>query len=294
MKILYADMLWDYCKKERGLNLIGQNGFLKSLKSVCGKTAEIFEFYYDEYLEKPELLQQKIREFADDIRPDLIFHPTYIDQFDFETLDYLKSKYTTIAWFGDDTWRFDNYTKDFAPHYTWCVTTDRHSVKKYKAIGQNNVILSQWAAIDTDEKPEFDGYRYDVSFVGGHSPEREWFINELEKYGIKTAVFGHGWKNGAVSEQEMNKILIASKINLNLSNSFGYDFRYIYPEYEKVKFDFFSRLKHGFKIIKRYKKCSGKLKNKEQMKARHFEIPYFNGFQLSYFYPGMFNENLSP
>ena len=287
MKIIYVDMLYDYGLKERGLNIIGQEGFLKNFIDLG---FEVHPFYYDEYLNPPNFpqLQTEIKKFADQISPDAIFFLTYIDQFDIETLDYLRSKYTTIAWFGDDTWRFDNYTKNYANHYTYCITTDKFSIQKYKEIGQKNVIYSQWAAINTSEMPDFNKeYDYDVSFVGGWHPHREWFIEELKKRNIKVTTFGNGWKNGPVSSKRMNEIFSTSKINLNLSNSTDYDFRYILNDYDNISNKLWLRYKIGSKVLKSFKNISQDSKNREQVKARHFEIPYFYGFQLSYYYSGI-------
>jgi len=287
MKIIYVDILYDYGRKEQGFNLIGQEGFLKNLLALG---YEVFPFYYDEYLNIPNYgtLQKDLIKFCDEIKPDIIFHLTVENQFTFETLDYLKLKYTTVAWFGDDTWRFDNYSKNYANHYTYCITTDKFSIEKYRNIGQNNVIYSQWAAINTPDMPDFNKkYEFDVSFVGGRHPVREWFIRELERRGIKVHTFGHGWENGAVSGSRMNEIFTVSKINLNLSNSVNYDLRYVLENNRLSSLNPFIRLKEIFKTARKVTKCIKHRKNQEQIKARNFEIPYFNGFQLSYYYPAL-------
>ena len=58
----------------------------------------------------------------------------------------------TVNWFTDDHWRFDRFSRHFAPAFDWSITTDRDSLPKYEAIGYENVILSQWAC---------NGYAYD-------------------------------------------------------------------------------------------------------------------------------------
>lgn len=268
MKILYVDLQYDYGIKERGRNIIGLDGFKKSFEDL---EHDVVMFYYDKYLSDTQPMQNKLKEFADKENPDLIFFSLFQDQFEIDTLDYLKSKYTTINWFGDDQWRFNDFTSKFANYFTYCVTTDKFSILKYKKIGQNNVIYSQWAAINTHEIPSFEEYKYDVSFVGGFHPYRKWFIDTLKKRGIKIEAFGNGWDNGSLTENEMNKTFSQSKINLNIGNSNSFDIRYLLSYWKAIPLLFRSK------------------KNASQIKARNFEIPYFGGFQLTDYAPTIEN-----
>lgn len=292
MKILYIDLKYDYGIKNRGLNHIGQDGFIKSFQKLG---YELDTFYYDEYLKQKNQLQENVIKKAKEYKPDIIFFQLFTDQFQIETLDYLKSKHITIAWFGDDNWRFDIYSQYLANHFSWCITTDIFSISKYRSIGQKNVILSQWAAIDSHAIPQKrKQYKYNVSFVGAISPYRVWFLDTLKKRGIDVSVFGIGWPNGQVSSTEMNEIFMNSKINLNISNSESFDLRYIL--HIPIRFsDLFSRnpkinIKKLAPKIREIKKIITKgrgVKNSESIKARNFEIPYFGGFQLSYYFHGI-------
>lgn len=266
MKILYVDLQYDYGKKERGLNIIGLDGFKKSFEDLGHS---VVMFHYDEYLDNIIPMQKKLKDFADKVNPDLVFFLLFQDQFTIETLDYLKSKYTTINWFGDDHWRFNDFTSRYANHFTYCVTTDKFAIEKYKALGQHNIIYSQWAAIHSHLIPEFKAYKYDITFVGGFHPYRKWFIDTLQKRGLHVKVFGNGWPNGPLSAEEMNQIFASSKINLNLSNSNSYDLRYLLSHWKAIPL-----------LIKSKKSAS-------QIKARNFEIPYFGGFQLTDYVPSL-------
>jgi len=267
LKVLYVDLEYDYGIQSRGFNAIGQDGFKKSMEDLGHDVAT---FYYDDYLNKLPELQIEVCAYADAIRPDLIFFSLYQEQFTHETLRYLKSKYQTINWFGDDQWRFDEFTSQYANDFTWCVTTDMFSIEKYHAIGQKLVIYSQWAAIDahaSDVSRENHGYQYDVSFVGGYHPYRQWFIKQLEKSGVHVDVFGHGWERGPLSSTEMNRVFMESKINLNISNSSSLDISY---------------------VCSSFRACVNTLrgvKTASQIKARNFEIPFFGGFQLTDYVP---------
>jgi spore maturation protein CgeB len=267
MKILLVDLEYDYGIKARGRNVIGQDGFKYSLERLGH---EVVGFYYDSYLKNTKALQTELIEFADLVKPDLIFFCLYQDQFEHSTLQALSKKFITLNWFGDDQWRFDSYTKHYANDFTWCITTDLYSVERYKTLGQFNVIYSQWAAIDShkiDSDIAQHSYKHDVSFVGGYHPYRAWFISRLRDYGIRVSVYGNGWPNGPLSPEAMNQLFRESKINLNLSNSTSFDIRYL-----------FSSLKGFLLAIK-------SRKTKSQIKARNFEIPFFGGFQLTDYVP---------
>ena len=223
MKVLFVDIEYDYGIKSRGFNTIGQDGFKASLERLGH---EVIPFYYDDYLNNTKPLQDLLLKKANLVKPDLIFFMIFRDHFTVETLSKLKDKYVTVNWFGDDTWRFDNYTYKYAPHFTWCITTDKFSIDKYKRIGVNNVFRSQWAAINNNDIPKFDGsYKYDVTFVGAKHPYRKWFTNKLRQRGINIQCFGHGWKNGSLTSEQMNNVFCHSKINLNLSNIFQHSLK---------------------------------------------------------------------
>ncbi len=271
MKVLFCDLKFDYGKEKNGPNFIG-NAFRDA---IAANGNDVSLFYYDNYLLDPQpsdKLQLDLLDFASSKEPDLIFFSMFGDQFAYQTLEKLKSRFVTCAWFGDDTWRFKDYTARYAGHFTYCITTDKFSVKKYFDIGQKNVILSQWAAIDNHRV--LDGmtdseYLYEVSFVGGFNRYREWFVKRLAHFGIKVECFGRGWGNSFIDLDKMQRVFQLSKINLNLSNSLCHDIRFLFS--------------NPFNLVDymRYQKDIG------QIKARNFEIPYYGGFQMTDFFPGI-------
>lgn len=267
MKIMPVFCRYDYGVKERGDSL-EYSAFYPALKYFA---YEIYPFWYDDYLSDKRTLQDHLLEFAKKINPDLIFFILMHNEFTFSTLDKLKERYITVNWFCDDQWRFDSFTRVYAPHFTFSVTTDKYALKKYRAIGYNSVILSQWASSDYTPVPESEDleYVYDVTFVGSFSPVRKWFIDHLNKSGLEVSCFGIGWENGRLSGESFKLIGQKSKINLNLSNSFTYDMRYIFSSLWGMK-DLFINAKRV-----------------EQIKARNFEIPAYGGFQLSCYAPGI-------
>jgi len=97
-----------------------------------------------------------------------------------------------VNFFVDDQWRFDDFSCKYANYFNACFTTDKFSINKYKVIGQNNIIYIQRGSIHSDMIYKGIKYKYDVSFVGGISPYRKWFVAELEKRNIKVYCFGDG------------------------------------------------------------------------------------------------------
>jgi spore maturation protein CgeB len=264
MKILLVDLKYDYGDKNRGINEIGEKGFRQVFKKL-GHEVECF--YYDEFLNKVADLQSAVLAKAESFAPDLIYFILFGEQFSFETLDRLKTLAKTVNWFGDDQWRFESFTRKYAPHFSWSVTTDPFAMVKYRELGIQKVFLSQWAAMDTEILPAKSEYKYDVSFIGGSHSVRRWFVKELSKRGIDVQTFGYGWPTGPISLDKMAEIFATSKINLNLSNSITYDLRYLTDN-----------LKNPI-VAWRSKKVAS------QLKARNFEIPYFGGFEMTDYVP---------
>lgn len=261
-------MEWDYCDKRRGVS----GDKLVFFDAISRVVANAEAFWYDDYVQDLPKLRQLVYEKAEAFGPDLIFWPSYTNQFDPASLDKLKARWPTCGWFGDDNWRFDDYSSRLAPHFTHVCTTDIFSVEKYRRLGIEP-ILTQWAGqiLGTPGAPLSPGdkARFDVSFVGGYNQVRGWFIKMLSRQGIKVECFGHGWPNGKVSFEEMERIFLESSISLNLSNSVSRDIRFVLGSPMNLA---------------RFLRSP---KNVEQMKARNFEIPLAGGFQLTNYVAGL-------
>jgi len=180
-------------------------------------------------------------------KPDIAFFVLFKNEIEFETLIEIKEvlKVKTLNWFCDDHWRFDNFSRIYAPYFSYIVTTYKKAVERYKLIGIKNIILSQWGCNHFLYRRLYLPYLYSVSFVGQPHGDRYRIIEQLKKAGIKVDTFGYGWPNGRVTTYEMIKIFNQSKINLNLSNA-----------------------------------SRGKI---NQIKGRDFEIPGCGGFMITGF-----------
>ena len=121
--------------------------------------------------------------------------------------------------FADDHWRFDSYSRFWAKALNWVRTTDVSAVDKYRAIGQHNVLLSQWAANEKDYHPTGTGLRYDVTFVGQPHGRRSQLVQSIRSSGIDVQTWGAGWPNGRVTQEQLVEIFSSSRINLNMATS---------------------------------------------------------------------------
>lgn len=265
-KTLMPVMLaYDYGVQDRGPS--GEKlWFLPNQERLASR---VVPFFYDEYLNRLDELQSEVVKAAERIQPDLMIFAPYTNQFRPETLDQLRAQFKTLAWFGDDQWRFESHTKGLAPHFTYSVTTDPYRVPDYRQLGVRPII-SQWAGQAPPSPPQFnDTYTHEVSFIGAANEARRWFIARLARLGVKVECFGAGWPNGRLSVEQMNELFLKSKISLNLSNSATQDISFVLGSPRN-----FARW-----LISK--------KQSEQIKARNFEIPLAGGFQLSKYALGL-------
>ncbi|MEK7358661.1 MAG: glycosyltransferase [Bdellovibrionota bacterium] len=267
-KILTVMMEHDYGDPSRGVS--GEKIWFHD--NLAKLTSNIDAFWYDSLLGDLPKLRERTLAKVRETKPDLIFFVPYTDQFDSATLDEMRKIAPTAAWFGDDHWRFESYTKTLAPHITHPITTDPWALPLYDAIGAKP-ILSEWAAQAKEgalpDPRSVSKFEWDVTFVGSANEVRTWFVRELAKRGIEVACFGGGWPNGRIDAAKMDHIFTHSKISLNLSNSVPQDLSFVMSRPRN-----FAR----WMISK---------KQSEQVKARNFEIPLVGGFQLSRYALGL-------
>lgn len=151
-------------------------------------------------------------------RPEFTFFVTRENEVRDSTLDKiaeLNSK--VVAWFSDDHWRFDYYSRFVAKHVFCSTTTDRKAYEKYRNLGLN-VVKTQWASNPHYYKKIPGAFKYDVSFVGQNYGLRADFLNFLQNKGVALKVCGRGFGN-SIEFDNMVRVFSESKINLSLSGS---------------------------------------------------------------------------
>ncbi len=266
MKILLVIMKYDYGDPARGLSYEYYN-FYESLRSM-GHEVTLFDYMTELKATSKAEMNRKLFDLVKQTRPALTMFSLYTDQFKPDVVLQLRDFTKTLCFFHDDTWRVE-YSLFWARHFDYFTTPDNYGERRYAAQRLPNAIHFPFGC---NEKLHFKmevPKKYDVSFVGGWHPYRQWLVERLRKAGYSVHAFGHRWPGGIIEHEEMVRVFNESRINLNLSNSASWDVRYL-----------MSSLKG---IVNRVRSK----KTIEQLKARHFEINGCGAFQLSYYVEGL-------
>lgn len=266
MKILLVMMLYDYGIKKRGFSYEYYN-FHSCLKNL-GEDVQFFDFFTLFQDRGKEQMNQELLEVCRQEKPDLVFFAPYTDQFTPDTLDTLKERTTTVCYLYDDPWRM-NFSKFWASHCTFVVTSDINGITRFGETGYYNVIYSPFSCNHRLYTIQSLPKLYDVSFVGGFHPYRDWVIKKIRRAGIEVSVWGPGWNNEFVQPLRMIKIFNQSRINLNLSNCVSWNLRYLLSSLSAVR------------------NTLSSTKTREMVKFRQFEINTCGAFQLSYYAEGL-------
>lgn len=222
MKIIFIATQYEYSDKSRGLSYAYSN-FYDTLVKMNGRQNQVLFFPVDEVIKElgreeanKRLLDMVFRE-----KPDICFFCLSKDEVKQETIKKItkESASVTLNWFTDDHWRFYNFSRHWAPCFDWVITTDPKAVVKYRNIGYNNVIMSQWACNHFLYKPLRLPKIHDVTFVGQPHGNRKRIIEEVRGTGINIECWGWGWPNGQISFDRMLEVFSQSKINICLTNS---------------------------------------------------------------------------
>lgn len=301
MRILYAGMKFDYGKPAQGLSFEHWT-FFETFRNMG---IDIIYFDFMMLMEKygREKMNRLLLETVNAEKPDLLFSILFRDEFKQETIRKISRDQNTctVNWFCDDHWRFENYSQKWAPCFNWVITTAQSALPKYERIGFRNVIKSQWACNHFIYKKLDLPLKYDVTFVGQPHGNRPQIIQALRKAGINIQVWGQGWENGRLSQDNMIHVFNQSRINLNLNNSSTYNGNLfenfknksiysIKQHMEKTPYGemIYSSMRKFFHHIREDAYVDGipivnlnNAINVEQIKGRNFEVPGCGGFILS-------------
>jgi len=216
MKILFTGLENERYRPELG-KTNEHNNFYLLLKAMPEN--EVFYLPFDRILAVGKrAYNQELLDIVKREKIDLFFAFMYTDEIEYKTLDEIKKMTMSIAWFSDDHWRLDNYSRFYAPHFTKVLTTWSRAIEQYAKYGITNVIRSQWGFnSDVYRSVVVSGKDIGVSFVGMKNSHREQIIKELRAAGISVFVRGFKWEEGRANFNEMLEIFSRSKINLNLN-----------------------------------------------------------------------------
>ncbi len=289
MKILYVATKYDYGNPERGLSFEHWN-FFHSLSEI-GHEILYFDFMSLYQEQGRTIMNRRLQEVATSESPDLLFTFLARDELDKSVIQYISHETDTLTlnWFADDHWRFDNFSRYWAPCFNWVVTTAASALPKYDALSYQNVIKSQWGLNPFLYRNLNLDYQYDVTFIGQPHGNRRMIIECLRDAGISVKAWGYGWESGRLSQQEMIKVMNQSRINLNLSNASATNWRKGAPSLVTKTRRLIGRSLDQFDVGRRVKvwrreRSVGRADTviyPEQIKARNFEIPGCGSFQCT-------------
>jgi len=161
----------------------------------------------------------RLQTIIDEKEPDLIFTILTGEGITAEPLRTIKhctdnTEIVTFNLFCDDSWRFEQYSSKKCHNFNFVGTTEPNCLEKYKNIGYNNVILTQWHANDDLYSIEPNKNKIiDVAHIGALYPDREKQVKYLKANDIDVQVFS------GVSFDHMIDIMSQSLIVLSFSRN---------------------------------------------------------------------------
>jgi spore maturation protein CgeB len=268
-RVLLAALYWRYGEKHRELLSFEYYNMYLTLKEMYD--THFFDFYSIMLEKGKEAMNQELLTVVKRERPDAAIFALYKEEFIPEVIEELKQYTTTVCYFFDDMWRRE-FADRWTPHFHYVTTASMHRLRQYREMGYPTAIYSPFAFNERVYQRKRLPKEFDVSFVGGFHPYREWIVGRLRKAGLRVHVWGEGpWRmgGGKIAQEGMVDIFNKTRINLNISNSNSWDLRYLTSSLWAVRTVF------------------GSTKDREQLKARHFEICGCGGFQLTYYVEGL-------
>jgi spore maturation protein CgeB len=271
-------MKHDYGKPERGFSFEHWN-FYDSLARM-GHDILYFDFM-TLYQERGRAwMNRRLLDVARAESADMLFCVLFADELDPEVMRRVSSETSTVTvnWFCDDHWRFENFSRRWAPNFDYVVTTASSAVPKYEAIGYLNVIKSQWACNHRLYRKLGLPPRYDVTFIGQPHGNRRAVIEAIRSAGIDVRTWGTGWDSQRLDQDAMIRVMNESRITLNLSNA------------SKPQRDVRSLARAGVNFARALSRkrdgCAAppfaaSAQFAEQIKARNFEAPGCGAFLLT-------------
>lgn len=244
MKILCALGKYQYGDSNRGLST-EYAAFIPALKNL-GHDVRHFELWDRSRYSSYAKLNQTLLEVVDRERPDVLLTVQLQYEIFIETLEMIKNRgdVATVCWTTDDSWKYREVSRFIGRHYHAMTTTYPDVISSYHRNGVSHILLTQWAARSDRLLPPLCARqcRYPVSFIGEAHGDRRQRIQYLLDQGIPVSCFGYGWPHGPVSADDVPEIMRNSVISLNFANSRG---------------------------------------QRDQIKARTFEVPGAGGFLLT-------------
>ena len=218
LRIAYVAARWDYGDRRRGLSFEEVN-FRGALEGA-GHDVHAYDFLTRHQELGASDMNAELERFVREIQPDIAMFVLFKDEIRPDTIRRLTDDgIVTFNWFCDDHWRFDDFSRHYAPAFSLVSTTHRESLPRYAAEGCDHVVLSQWACNHYAYDRQGLEPLHDVTFVGQRYGDRPKIVRAIRAAGFDVRCWGQGWEEGRIDHDGMVQTFETSRINLNLSNS---------------------------------------------------------------------------
>lgn len=179
-----------------------------------------------------EKLNEKFLKTAVEKKPDYIFMGLNYDEFKIETFFRLKEllpETKLIMMFGDDPWRYEDWSRYYAIFCDYILTSEKDNPYS-REDGLEPKRVSTFIGVDCNlYRPLNLPKKYDVNFFGGPIRDRYDYIKFLIDNGIDVKIFGSpSWKEypdicssylGWLDSKDHINLINETKINLSFSKT---------------------------------------------------------------------------
>ncbi len=185
------------------------------------------DFYFRYGIEK---LNEHFLELIKNEKPDYLLMSLSYDELWPQTLQRIKSvcpNTTIIGFFGDDHWRFDDWSRYYAQFFDYILTSEKDT-NFYEQEGFNNAQFLHGVSQSVFHKDEKIEKIYDLTFVGMPIRDRVEYLRYLKSKGFKLKIFGRGWNKypdlsdvygGFLETDKYVDLINQTKINLSFSKT---------------------------------------------------------------------------
>jgi spore maturation protein CgeB len=281
IRLLYIGMRYDYGDPDRGdcFEYVHFHDTLSRMPEV-----NLSFFPYDVILREKgrEEMNRMLRREVETVHPDLCFFVLFTDEISEKTIAWVteQSAARTVNWFTDDHWRFEYYSRHWAPLFHYVATTDNAALEKYHALGVRSVLKTQWGFNHHRFRRVSAAREHDVTFVGQVHSGRLRTVKLLREQGFDVRCWGRGWKGGRISFEGMLRVFSSSAINLNFSEgSAVIGLKSLAKVFLNRRADDSLHLRRPGEMMA-YGMTLARRK-RPQIKGRTFEVPGAGGFLLS-------------
>ena len=222
MRISFIGAEWDYGDPKRG-HSFEYDTFFQTLQKD-GHEVTLLDVGALRN-KSTEEVERVVRSSVEAARPELVFCFLFEKEVPPEVLAKVRERdaVPVINWFADDHWRYDDFSRLYAPALTLSVTTSSEAASRYSDDGYPH-LFSQWGYADKlyGTPPIRDEFEEGIVFVGQPYGDR---ARSLENLGAKlpdgssVALYGHGTAKGRTTPTRMIELFNRSAASVNFSSS---------------------------------------------------------------------------